>query len=397
MVIDIGPDDRKYVDSFRRVATYAMERGFSGWDPYDAMRSVFLRGLNSNLIRAGFTQLFVHSPINFRSLFTVRGGRNPKGIGLVIAALCRMRTIGFEFDDRILIALADWLGRNFSPGYSGNCWGYNAGWQTGKLFFPRGTPTIVNTSFIAHSLLDLSELTGDGSHADVARSCCDFIVNDLNITEREEGICFSYTPLDSYIVHNANVLGAALLARVGSLTGNNEFLRLAKRAFDFTLHHQEENGLWYYSIDGTTGQMRSQIDWHQGFILDALHDYIAHARPSNDLYERSLLKGAAFYRDHQFLEDGRGKWRYPSVWPIDIHNQAQGIITFSRLSEYDSAFLDFAKTIADWTIERMQEPSGYFAYQKWPRFTNRIPYMRWGQAWMMLALSTLLMVMKSDK
>lgn len=394
-MIDIGPEAPKFEDSLGQVAAYAIERGFSGYDPYDAMNSGFLKDLDNSLIRAGFTQLFVHSPINLRSLFAVMQGRNPKGVGLVIAALCKMRSIGLEFDDRILIGLADWLDRTVSPGYSGRCWGYNFGWQSGKLFLPRGTPTIVSTSYIANSLLDLSEVTGDGSHADVARSCCDFIVNDLNITEREEGICFSYTPLDSYIVHNANVLGAAVLARVGSRIGNSEFLDLAKRAFDFTLHHQEENGLWYYSIDATTGLVRSQIDWHQGFILDALHDYIIHTRPSDSRYERSLLRGAAFYRDHQFLEDGRGKWRYPRVWPIDIHNQAQGIITFSRLSGYDHSLLEFAKTIADWTIEQMQDKKGCFYYQQWPRFTNRIPYMRWGQAWMMLALSTLIKRMRA--
>ena len=49
----------------------------------------------------------------------------------------------------------------------------------------------------------------------------------------------------------------------------------------------------------------------------------------------------------------------------------------------------FAEKIAKWTIENMQDEKGYFYYQKWPFLTNKIAYMRWGQAWMMLALSTL--------
>jgi hypothetical protein len=38
----------------------------------------------------------------------------------------------------------------------------------------------------------------------------------------------------------------------------------------------------------------------------------------------------------------------------------------------------------------MQDKKGYFYYQKFPFFTNKISYMRWGQAWMLLAISSLL-------
>ncbi len=37
----------------------------------------------------------------------------------------------------------------------------------------------------------------------------------------------------------------------------------------------------------------------------------------------------------------------------------------------------------------MQDPSGFFYYRKYPWFTNKIPFIRWGQAWMLLALSEL--------
>jgi hypothetical protein len=37
----------------------------------------------------------------------------------------------------------------------------------------------------------------------------------------------------------------------------------------------------------------------------------------------------------------------------------------------------------------MQDKEGYFYYQIYPLIINKIPYMRWGQAWMLLALSTL--------
>ena len=79
----------------------------------------------------------------------------------------------------------------------------------------------------------------------------------------------------------------------------------------------------------------------------------------------------------------------PKKWPVDIHNQSQGIITFSIFKDYDPSYLDFSKKIADWTIENMKDKKGNFYYQKWPFLTNKTSYMRWNQGWMLLALLTL--------
>ena len=38
----------------------------------------------------------------------------------------------------------------------------------------------------------------------------------------------------------------------------------------------------------------------------------------------------------------------------------------------------------------MWDRQGYFYYQVLPFWTNKISYMRWSQAWMLLALATLL-------
>jgi len=77
-------------------------------------------------------------------------------------------------------------------------------------------------------------------------------------------------------------------------------------------------------------------------------------------------------------------------YPIEIHNQSQGIITFNKLREYDSLYEPFAYKIAEWTIKNMQTESGYFIYHKNRLFDIKIPYMRWSQAWMFLALVSLI-------
>jgi len=109
-----------------------------------------------------------------------------------------------------------------------------------------------------------------------------------------------------------------------------------------------------------------------------------------------LISGVEFYIDKQFEDFGRSKWRLPWHYPIDIHHQAQGIITFSKMYRAlkNEKYLEFAQKIAHWTIENMQDKMGYFYFQKWPFFANKISYMRWSQAWMMFALSSLSLAKK---
>jgi uncharacterized protein YyaL (SSP411 family) len=77
---------------------------------------------------------------------------------------------------------------------------------------------------------------------------------------------------------------------------------------------------------------------------------------------------------------------------VNIHNQAQGIITFTRAAEagFGHHYLDFARTIAEWTIRNMQDPDGHFYYHKYRFFTNKIPYIRWSDASMAHALAVYL-------
>jgi len=110
----------------------------------------------------------------------------------------------------------------------------------------------------------------------------------------------------------------------------------------------------------------------------------------------AIEKGLSFYKKKQFLPSGQSLWRLPKKWPVEIHNQAQGIITFSLLESYHPDYSAFAKTIAHWTIHNMQDPSGFFYYRKYPWFTNKIPFIRWSQAWMLLALSELMSKVKLD-
>lgn len=362
-----------------------------GYDPYDTLKSriPFRRfGKWAPILAIQFQK---RNPLNIRPWLGISKDYNPKAIGLLLQAYAFLS----EFDDerdysKQIEFLLDLLSRNISKGYSGPCWGYNFDWASPEMYLDAFTPSLVVTGFVGKGLFELYRLTGNELAAELLVESCQFILEDLPITYTDYGLCFSYTPIKQNCCYNANLVGAEILAKAFAITQDESYRDLARRALDFTVHHQHLDGHWKYNIHLHTGRERHQIDFHQGYVIESMMEIMCHAELQEDRYLDSLVKGADFYKSHQFFFNGRSKWRLPRVWPVDIHSQSQGIITLSKLGEIDCGYPYFAKTIANWTIENMQDPSGYFYYRKYRFLKNKIPYMRWAQAWMMLALSTLL-------
>ena len=385
---------KQIISSLKELDNYVRSREFQGFDPYDALNASKINKIHNRWIKIILTQFFVYSPINFRLFFGIKPGVNPKALGLFLSAYCNLFEKGLiekdEFDT-ISYELVELLLNKQSKGYSGYCWGFNFDWHDIIRYAPKKTPTIVISSYIGQSFLDLYDITKEDKYLKIAESITEFILKDLHITQFDNNICFSYTPLDTHVVHNANCLGAAFLSRVYNINYDETLLDYAKKAFDYTISCQREDGSWAYRLNLETGKERNQIDFHQGFIIDSLCDYIRYSGTNDETYMMSLTKAALFYKNNQFQNDGRAKWRLPRKYPIDIHHLAQGIISFSKMYELtkDIEYLNCANRVAQWTIENMQDKKGFFYYQKWPFFTNKIAYIRWGQAWMLLALLTM--------
>ncbi len=370
---------------------YCIRQEFSGYDPYDTLNSPLGLQQLGKWFPAVAVQIQKRNPINIRPLLGIRKGRNPKGIGLMLKAFTMLYQIDpQERYRKVADSLYQWLIDHHSTGYSGYAWGYNFDWVNPEGNLKAFTPSVVATAFVADGIYEYAcAFQHDGAKQAVL-SACRFIANDLPVTHLPQGISIAYTQQSKGCCYNASLLGAETLAKGYILGGEKAWLDAAHSAVEFVLSRQKEDGRWNYSYDPETGREREQVDFHQGFVLVSLDNYLQTIGDSNLKIENSIAKGLAFYRDQQFSDEGRAYWRWPKKWPTDIHHQAQGIITFARLRRYDSTYLPFAQTIAEWTIRNMQDRKGYFYYQKHRIFTNRIPYMRWGQAWMMLALAQLL-------
>lgn len=391
-----GAAGERLAQARRRLQAWIEAEQFRGWDPFDALNSPLLRCLafGNRRLGQGWVQLFKRSPLNLRPLLGVPKGYNPKGMGLFLAAYLRRAKASRDpahLDQARFFA--GWLIENASPGYHGAGWGYNFDWPNRGFFAPAGTPTIVNTAFNGLALLDfyyfdlqaaLPEAERQSALA-AARSACDFIQHDLNRLAAGKGqTCFSYTPLDRRFIHNANLMGAWLLAEVAACTGEGALADLARQSAAYTVACQQADGAWKYGEAAMDGWVDN---FHTGFVLVALRR-LAELLGQAD-FAQAAQRGYAYWKAHFFLPDGAPRYTPQKAYPLDIHSVAQAMITGLEFAGEDPGALALAERTALWGVEHMQDRQGYFHYQIQPAYRIRIPYMRWSQAWMLRALVAL--------
>lgn len=376
-------------DIAARLLAYCRANEWAGYDPYDALNSPVFRllpFLDFPVPRIVLTQVMKRSPWNFRPLLRVPPAQNPKALGLFLAALLKLSRLGLLGPEDLVGTVAERivaLRANDTPYW---CWGYSFPWQTRTILVPRGAPNLVCTAFVANALLDLYETGGDARFLPMAVSAAEYLSNELYWTEGDSVAGFSYPLASSRAkVHNANFLGAALLCRVSRLTRETKFLGPALNAARYSASRQREDGSWDY------GEMPTQrwIDnFHTGYNLCALKS-IGRSTGSTE-FDPHIRRGLEFYRRHFFREDGAPRYFHDRTYPIDAHCVAQSIITLLELKDLDAGNAPLARRVFDWAMTRLWDQQGFFYYRVTPWHTIRTPYMRWVQAWMLLALACLL-------
>jgi len=367
---------------------------YMGYDPFDGLNSSTLQNSmlsRSRFLRLAWLQLFKKSPVNFRALFKVEVGYNPQALGLFLTSYCNLYKIQQKEDYlQIIRFLVKKLLSLTSGGWSGACWGYNFDWQARAFFQPKFTPMIVPTSFSVNALFDAYEILKDQQLLDTAVSSGKFILKDLNRTYEEDLFAFSYSPLDNTVVYNATLMGAQVLSRIYTCTKEDHYNQEAAKAVKFCLNHQNSDGSWPY---GTKSYHQWIDNFHSGYNLTCLSDYEKFTGDTS--VHNAIKKGLEYYLNTFFESSGRSKYYSNQVFPLDINNPAQLIITLSKLGKLKE-MKSLAGKVLNWTIATMQHRTGYFYYQKHRFYKIKIPYMRWSQAWMFYALTTYLNILNEE-
>jgi hypothetical protein len=367
---------------------YCRANEWAGYDPYDALNSRVFKALpflDFRLARLALTQGVKRCPINLRPFLLVPKTPNPKGIALFLSSLVKLSKIGLADVDEEINLMADKLLSLRSPDDRYSCWGYNFAWQTRSILIPKGTPNIISSTFAANALLDAYMQSPKSQWLDAAVSTSRFILDILFRRENSSQACFSYTPLERTKVHNANLFGAALLCRISSLTRQNKFLVPALDAARYSVGKQNEDGSWDYA---ESLSHRWIDNFHTGFNLVALSKIKQYGRTAE--FNSAIRHGFEFYRDYFFRQDGAPRYFHDATYPIDIHGVAQSVITLVEFKEFAGRNIPLAHSVLNWGLRNMWDSRGFFYFQKLPYYTVRTPFMRWSQAWMLMALSTVL-------
>jgi hypothetical protein len=212
-------------------------------------------------------------------------------------------------------------------------------------------------------------------------------LSGLNIDRIDEStICFSYTPVDHFHVHNANLLVASFLARVSVVTGDLTLRQAGIEAGNFALREQRSDGsLNYWADDQAGGHFRSDL-YHACFDLRSYYELWAATG------QTKFLDALRAYFDYcictYIRSDGAPKLEPKRDKVVEIRGCAEWISCLCRLATIFPQAQGLLRSATTWTIQNMQTRDGHFIYRLWGDSRIDMPYMRWGQAPMLYALAS---------
>lgn len=375
---------------------WVQARKLAGYDPYDlrgtdlylwALNPAYRHSLPRKVLRGGLSVLENLFPMGLRSLFGVRPEVNAKAIALFARAYLDLYAAGYG-DGYLTKANAclDWLEAAPTHEYTGAGWGYPFHWQS-VVFIPKGTPSSVVSWHVGDAFWRAYQLSGERRHLDICIAVCEFFRNGLNSDRpTADSLCFSYTPLDKMHVFNSTLFVGEFLIRIGREIENSDYQRDGFAVAEYVVSNQLANGSWTYF--GPEEKRPPTVDhYHTGFVLRMLHSISE--MTSEQRFEQSLAKGFRFYWNALFEPDGLPRYFSDRVYPVNIHTLSEALLC---LRLFDGRYRDTSDRLIgvfEWTMDNMHDRQGYFYFAKYPNRLVKMPYLRWGQAWMLLALTKL--------
>lgn len=391
----VGNQHRIIENSLKKLDNWLKKNGWAGYDPYDVKGLPFFvkiqrsGRLANKILRRLLFEMESIAPVTLRRILRVRKRINAKAMGLfAISYLNLYIKMGNPEHFAKVKQILSWLEENYSKGYSGKCWGHPFDWQS-KIFIPESTPSGVVTSICGQAFYAFYQYTKEKKYLNICESICDFFLNDLNIDKLSpDKICFSYTPIDNFHINNNNLFVAEFLIRVGKEVKNEEFIQQGLKAVNYTLSEQNEDGSICYT--GKDQDKNCRIDhYHTGFEIRTL--YSIWKLLGEERIHKAVSKYYRFYLDNLFKDKTIPKITPQKSYPVNIHSCAESILCNSLLQNDFSEGKEYLENSLNWTIKNMQTKEGWFIYMlrniKGIKYKIKIPFIRWSQAWMLMALS----------
>jgi rhamnogalacturonyl hydrolase YesR len=372
--------------SLRDAISWVQRNEYRGYEPADGNLSWMfsLTGGRVFPMRV-LQQVVLRAPFNIRPLLGISPHESAIGRGYMAWGYLLMNRLhGNDNMHHEAIACFKWLMVNRSSRSTEFCWGdpYEYASRGGRR--PYGEPLLIWSALIGLAFLDAYELYRDEQYLRIAESTGNWMLT-LPREHTGAGSCLSYVVYRQSSIHNSNAMGAAFLARLGSITKNPEALSAARSAMAYTCARQRSDGSWYY---GEEFKYHWVDNFHTGYNLSALKSY--RDATKDDSFDKSIERGLLFYKAHFFEANGRPKYFHDKRYPIDIQCAAQAIETLATVADDNSECLALAMKVAEWTIDNMQAKDGHFFYRDLGWKKVRTPMLHWGQGTMVKALAVLM-------
>ena len=379
--------------SLKKVEKWVEDHNYEGYEPFDGLSTPLHRLTRANLLLDRLLQqVGRQSSVNFRPLLRIKPLPSTKGRGYMAWGYLTMYRLTGEAEYREkAIRCLEWLMEHRSPKFQEYSWANHFDYASRSGRYSKDDSIIVWTALVGQAFLDGYEFLGERRFLDVAESACRWVLA-LPRERTSAGTCVSYHALAQHSVHNANMLGAAMLARTWRYSGKPDYLDVASTAMQYSCSRQRPDGSWWYGED----PMHYWIDnFHTGYNLDSLKCYIDSTGDST--FRPQLDLGLRYFKSNFFEAGGRPKYYHNRAYPIDIQCSSQAIETLAKFSDYAHDVLPLAVKVARWTIDHMQDSTGYFYYRRYPLMVAKIPMLHWGQATMFHALALLLLRLDTQK
>lgn len=388
-------------NSVEKLDNWIQNNGWEGFDPYDIKEIPWIRKTTSagknnfilEVFRESLFEIFNFFPLTFRKILNVEPRINAKAMGLFSSAYLDL--YGSLNKKEYLNHSKDclsWLAQNTSQGYKGMSWGYPFDWQS-KMLIKKSTPNGIVTTVVGEAFWKWYKLSKEKHYLETCQKICEFLISLPKDLIDDDSLCFSYTPAFINHVHNLNLFVAEFLLKIGLEINNRYWIDTAMKAVNYTISSQLENGSFDYN--GPPEKQRNFVDnYHTGFVLRMLFSIW---NLTNDRRIYDSLERCYNHYINNFFENGQiPKLLAHRKYRLDIHSCAESINCLCELSAQFNSALPLANHIAEWTINNLQDKQGYFYYGILKSrffgiiYTSKIPYIRWGQAWMIKALSNLI-------
>lgn len=369
------------------------DNGWSGYDPYDAEDYIITqkkqgKGLGEEKEKEIRKANNLH-PLELRKTLNISKKINAKALGLMLSSYCQLYQV-FQDEKYIQEAerIAKYLAQNSSKSSKNKCWGYPFDWQS-IIFIPEDTPSVVVSTVVGDGFWSLYQISKNSNYLDICASICCFITEDLNIDYLDENrVCFSYTPIDDYHVHNSNLFAAEFLIRVGQKIKRMDFIELGIKAVNYALSEQNSDGSIFYWGRKQNHYNANHLDsYHSGFEIRMLYRiylmtldqrvkdaYISYL----EFFKRTFVRNDGFV--YQFLP-------HKNQYQSNIHGIAEVILLYSVLLKDHPDLKGSLEKVIDYAEKELQDQSGFFGYLIQKDNKLMIPYLRWGEAWMLKAYS----------